>query len=142
MLGRRFEGLQAFVGMEQQRNDAIRAHHEQLKEKLTAVGAELLQERKNAASLTEVYTQARKEIEAQFGEQVQRLGARIAEQQRELQARGEEMAAQGREFQVQLAKKDDEIKKLKARIEEISLEFAVILKETLEKMQGQFELAD
>ena len=40
-----------------------------------------------------------------------------------------------------LKKKDDEINELKRKIEDMSAEFAKMLRETLEKMQERIELA-
>lgn len=45
------------------------------------------------------------------------------------------------ETKVAVDKKDEEIKQLRTKIEEMSSEFARMLKETLEKMQERIELA-
>jgi predicted RNase H-like nuclease (RuvC/YqgF family) len=46
-----------------------------------------------------------------------------------------------KDYEYRLKKKDDEINDLKRRIEEMSAEFAKMLKDTLDKMQDRIELA-
>lgn len=46
-----------------------------------------------------------------------------------------------KEQEYKLKKKDDEINELKRKIEDMSAEFAKMLRETLEKMQERIELA-
>jgi chromosome segregation ATPase len=70
------------------------------------------------------------------------LKRKVKDQQDVIKQKEDDIVDLVRDKDQDLVRKDDEIKDLKRKIEDMSSEFAKMLKETLEKMQQRIELAN
>ena len=87
-------------------------------------------------------TQSYKDLEEEYMGKIAKKQDEIAAQKDQIRDKQTLLARKRQEKEAMTAQKDDEIAELKRRIDEMSSDFAEMLKDTLTKMQERIEFAN
>ncbi|EAR88147.2 hypothetical protein TTHERM_00016120 (macronuclear) [Tetrahymena thermophila SB210] len=140
VLRTKVESLIQRLGHEQERADRAKAAENELRARLFDLDKDFKNEKDRLFSITSDMTRQYKQMQDELLNQVNDLNKTVIEKDEEIKKKDQQIQDMTKDYEYKLKKKDDEIQDLKRKIEEMSAEFAKMLKDTLDKMQERIEM--
>ena len=121
-------GLQTRLAFEKERCDITKSAQLELRQKVIMFTEELKREReKNFTNSISMANEA-KQMQEQLARDISQLQGKIEEQRRQLHDKDEYLRDLIKSQEVASSKKDDEIRELKRKIDEMNMEFSKMMK--------------
>ncbi|MBS1889936.1 MAG: hypothetical protein JST59_01470 [Actinobacteria bacterium] len=141
LLNNKIHTLQKQLVTEQEKADGIRGAENELRERVMYLDKDLNNEKDKLKTITTAMTHQYKQMQKEYGDELNSLTKKIGERENDLKKSEEQITQTRKEQEECIKNKEVEISELKKRIEDMSVDFAKMLKETLEKMQERINMA-
>lgn len=141
MYGLQLEIMQKKLVEEKKKADTSKLSENEIKEKLIVLESDYKKEEAAKFSIISSMTQQYKAMQEKLDQECETLMKKVKEQEDVIAQKDIEIANLKKEKEMELIKKEEEIRDLKLKIQDMSSEFARMLRETLDKMQDRIELA-
>jgi hypothetical protein len=126
---------------QKQKSDSSKLSENEIKEKLLVLDSEFKKEEKAKFDIISSMTTQYKAMQEKLQAECTELKAKVKQQEEVIAQKELEIITITKEKDLEIMKKEDEIRDLKGKIQDMSSEFARMLRETLDKMQDRIELA-
>jgi len=141
ILSVQLETLQQKLIYEQERAERARANQDRLKIRFGELDGSFKKEKEKRDRIAEDMNRQYETMQNDLLNEIRELEEQVAKSEQILRDKTQDHGELKRKREGDLEKKDEEILELKKKIEEMSAEFANMLKDTLDKMQERIELA-
>jgi hypothetical protein len=141
MLNAQVEALKIRLVHEQGRADGAKAAENELRVKMVDLDKAFKQEEITRKQIVSDMTHQYKAMQDELMKENNDLKKISREQEDTIKRKETELVELARDREMDVLRKDEEIRDLKRKIEDMSAEFARMLRETLDKMQERIELA-
>jgi chromosome segregation ATPase len=141
MMTLQVEILQAKLVEQKEKADNAKASEHEVKSKLFELEKQYREEEDSRFMIITNMTRQYKSLEQQLEAEKNELKKKVREQEETIAMKESEILTLQKEKKEELEKKDEEIRDLRQKIQDMSSEFARMLRETLDKMQDRIEMA-
>ena len=142
ILAAQVQSLKERLASEQERRDAARASVEESRVNEQETLKQVEGVKGATQEIVRKMTQSYNDLEEEYLGKIAKKQDEIAAQKDQIRDKQSLLARKRQEKEAMTAQKDDEIAELKKRIDEMSSDFAEMLKDTLTKMQERIEFAN
>ena len=136
------ELLQRMIVSEQERQDSAKFNENELRNRLKELEIKRTQEEDRTKKIVDDMKRQYKIMQDDYEAKIETNEKEVAEQEADIQRKDEQIALLEQEIKEEWIKKDQQIEQLQKQIDEMSSDFAEMLKQTLSKMQERIELAN
>lgn len=142
LLTAQVEILQKSLVLQKEKADHAKASENEGKSKMMELDRCFKEEEETRYQIISDMTRQYKSMQDELQKENNDLKKKVKDQDDVIKQKEQDIADLIRDKDMELIRKDEEIRDLKRKIEDMSSEFAKMLKETLEKMQQRIELAN
>ena len=121
-------GLQTRLAMEKERNDLTRNNQMDLKLRLMTLEEDLKKEKENMFSITSDLNNQNKQMQQKYTNEIEMLNKKNEELKKVISEKDEAIRETAKNHESALNKKDEENRELKRKMDEMSAEFARMMK--------------
>jgi len=136
------QALQQKIVFEQERADKAKASENEIRQKMLELNKDVDDEKRRTNDIVCDMTRQYKSLQEDLVGQINNLQGQVKDHKDTITEKDQAIYLLTREKEDEVARKDEEIRDLKRKIEEMSNDFARMLQDTLNKMQERIELAN
>ncbi|CAK92040.1 unnamed protein product (macronuclear) [Paramecium tetraurelia] len=133
--------LQMRIVEEQMRADRSKTQEMQLQQKYLSLEKDFKGEKDKLFNISTDMNRQYKQMQDELLKDINELNSTVKEKDEVIKTKEQQITDYRANYEEKLKKKDQDIAELRKKIDDMSLEFADMLKETLNKMQERIELA-
>ena len=133
-------GLQTKLALEKEKADNTKMNQLELKQKVLILTEDLKKEKEKLFSISTYLSNENKEMQEKMKKEINDSNAYINELKEKIESKDEQIKEMIKSHETILFKRDEEIRELKRKIDEMNIEFSKIMKDILERMNEKIEI--
>ena len=137
-----WELLQRMIVSEQERQDSAKYNENELRNRLKELEIKRTEEEDRTKKIVDDMKRQYYDLQVKLNKQIDDNQAQVTQFEADIQNKDEQIALLEQEIKEEWIQKDQQIEQLQKQIDEMSSDFAEMLKQTLSKMQERIELAN